>query len=115
LSQKLTGNGAPRRSHARDTPLPPDRYHPVPAGRATLAITHSHHDQDSAAAPQDAAGQPEHVLLNGIGPDTPYITYDRLNLVEKTSLEYLHDHFRLPRVNQLRAFPGGNADLEPDH
>ena len=29
-------------------------------------------------------------------------------------LEYLHDHFRLPRVNQLRAFPGGDADLEPD-
>ncbi|MGH3172395.1 MAG: hypothetical protein ACRDPF_00810, partial [Streptosporangiaceae bacterium] len=29
-------------------------------------------------------------------------------------LEYLHDHCRLPRVDQLRAFPGGDADLEPD-
>jgi hypothetical protein len=28
--------------------------------------------------------------------------------------EYLHDDFRLPRVNDLRAFPGGDADLEPD-
>jgi hypothetical protein len=29
-------------------------------------------------------------------------------------LEYLHDHFRLPRTNFLSAFSGGDADLEPD-
>jgi hypothetical protein len=29
-------------------------------------------------------------------------------------LEYLHDYLRLPRVYLLRAFPGGDADLEPD-
>jgi hypothetical protein len=29
-------------------------------------------------------------------------------------LEYLHDYLRLPRVYFPRAFPGGDADLEPD-
>jgi hypothetical protein len=29
-------------------------------------------------------------------------------------LEYLHDYFRLPRIDFPGAFAGGDADLEPD-